>query len=235
MTDDLTWEQWEIKYQHELNEHPANYELLFVRQCIKPIGIQPKHVIPQYHFVDSNGKNRYIDFVIIIREGVYLPIEIDGLSKMIDYDNTHEQRYERFNDFLFRQNEIINRFGTILRYSNKYWLSNPNKVADEILLNIRRVYFHNKPKEIIKENIKEKVVYKEIIKEVEMDFSKGSTIDFSMLPWFLWTLIVFTSLIGFTEVHYFMHHRLKVRKQRLKEERRLENERLRNHKERFRL
>lgn len=28
--------------------------------------------------------NRYIDFVIIIREG-------DGLSKMIDYDNTHEQ------------------------------------------------------------------------------------------------------------------------------------------------
>ena len=56
---------------------------------------------------------------------------------MIDYDNTPEQRYERFNDFLFRQNEIINRFGTILRYSNKYWLSNPNKVADEILLNIR--------------------------------------------------------------------------------------------------
>ena len=71
--------------------------------------------------------NRYIDFVIIIREGVYLPIEIDGLSKMIDYDNTHEQRYERFSDFLFRQNEIINRFGTILSYSNKYWLSNPNK------------------------------------------------------------------------------------------------------------
>lgn len=67
--------------------------------------------------------NRYIDFVIIIREG-------DGLSKMIDYDNTHEQRYERFNDFLFRQNEIINRFGTILRYSNKYWLSNPNKKED---------------------------------------------------------------------------------------------------------
>ena len=115
----------------------------------------------------------------------------------------------------------IVQFGTILRYSNKYWLSNPNKVADEILLNIRRVYFHNKPKEIIK--------------EVEMDFSKGSTIDFSMLPWFLWTLIVFTSLIGFTEVHYFMRHRLKVRKQRLKEERRLEKERLRNHKERFRL
>ena len=54
---------------------------------------------------------RYIDFVIIIGEGVYLPIEIDGLSKMIDYDNTHEQRYERFNDFLFRQNEIINRKG----------------------------------------------------------------------------------------------------------------------------
>ena len=76
---------------------------------------------------------------------------------MIDYDNTHEQRYERFNDFLFRQNEIINRFGTILRYSNKYWLNNPNKVADEILLNIRRVYFHNKPKEIVKE----KIVYKE--------------------------------------------------------------------------
>ena len=68
--------------------------------------------------------NRYIDFVIIIREGVYLPIEIGGLSKMIDYDNTHEQRYERFNDFLFRQ------FGTILRYSNKYWLSNPNKKED---------------------------------------------------------------------------------------------------------
>ena len=136
MTNDLTWEQWETKYQHELNEHPANYEIQFVRQCIKPTGIQPKHVIPQYHFKDSMGKNRYIDFVIIIREGVYLPIEIDGLSKMIDYDNTHEERYERFNDFLFRQNEIINRFGTILRYPNKYWLNNPNRVADEIKQNI---------------------------------------------------------------------------------------------------
>lgn len=61
--------------------------------------------------------NRYIDFVIIIGEGVYLPIEIDGLSKMIDYDNTHEQRYERFNDFLY----------STIWYSNKYWLSNPNK------------------------------------------------------------------------------------------------------------
>ena len=133
MTNDLTWEQWETKYQHELNEHPANYEIQFVRQCIKPT------------------------FVIIIREGVYLPIEIDGLSKMIDYDNTHEERYERFNDFLFRQNEIINRFGTILRYPNKYWLNNPNRVADEIKQNIKRVYFHNKPKEIVKE----KIVYKE--------------------------------------------------------------------------
>ena len=55
---------------------------------------------------------------------------------MIDYDNTLEERYERFNDFLFRQNEIINRFGTILRYSNKYWLNNPNRVADEIKQNI---------------------------------------------------------------------------------------------------
>ena len=65
MANDLTWEQWETKYQHELNEHPANYELQFVRQCIKPTGIQPKHVIPQYHFKDSNGKNRYIDKVYI--------------------------------------------------------------------------------------------------------------------------------------------------------------------------
>lgn len=156
MANDLTWEQWETKYQHELNEHPANYELQFVRQCIKPTGIQPKHVIPQYHFKDSNGKNRYIDFVIIIREGVYLPIEIDGLSKMIDYDNTHEQRYERFNDFLFRQNEIINRFGTILRYSNKYWLSNPNKVADEIKQNIKRIHYLHKPKIIKKKTLASK-------------------------------------------------------------------------------
>lgn len=59
---------------------------------------------------------------------------------MIDYDNTHEQRYERFNDFLFRQNEIINRFGTILRYSNKYWLSNPNKKKKGLDFNLNLYY-----------------------------------------------------------------------------------------------
>lgn len=115
----ISWEDWEIYYQKEL-EHLVDYELQFARQCLRPTGIEPYRVIPQFHFRDCIGKNRYIDFMVYIQEGAYLPIEIDGLSKMIDYDNTREERYKRFNDFLFRQNEIVGLYDIILRYSNKY-------------------------------------------------------------------------------------------------------------------
>lgn len=126
-----SWQEWERIYAREL-EHPANYELRFAREILQKMLPRPYNAIPQYHFKDSGGKDRYIDFMIVFEDSIFVAIELDGLSKMIDYDNTHEERYARFNDFLYRQNEVIKRFGVVLRYSNKYWQANPNQVIQDI-------------------------------------------------------------------------------------------------------
>lgn len=112
----MNWNDWKHQYAKEL-EHIADYEEMFVDKILSQITwLYPNEVIPQYHFKDNNGKNRYIDFMIINEtKGYKLPIELDGYAKMVGNGND----YERFNDFLYRQNEIIRLYGTILRFSNR--------------------------------------------------------------------------------------------------------------------
>ena len=46
-------------------QHPVDFEERFVIDILKKInGLKPEDVIPQYHFTDFDGGNRYIDFCI---------------------------------------------------------------------------------------------------------------------------------------------------------------------------
>lgn len=134
----MNWQQWKAKYHREL-EHIAGYEEKFVDLVLMNIpNLQPTDVIPQYHFKDSSGKNRYIDFMIISQHKNWLlPIELDGYAKMVGNGND----YERFQDFLERQNDVIKIFGKIFRFSNKEFLTKPKGVINTIISNISVTYF----------------------------------------------------------------------------------------------
>lgn len=134
----MNWQQWKAKYHREL-EHIAGYEEKFVDLVLMNIpNLQPTDVIPQYHFKDSSGKNRYIDFMIISQHKNWLlPIELDGYAKMVGNGND----YERFTDFLERQNDVIKIFGKIFCFSNKEFLTKPKGVINTIISNISVTYF----------------------------------------------------------------------------------------------
>jgi hypothetical protein len=125
---ELTWAQWKKQYQDKL-AHVAGFEERFVDDILCHIPeISPNDVHPQYHFIDSKGINRYIDFVVINTEkGYFLPIELDGYHKIIEYGG-----YEKFNDLLERQNDLLQQFGVLLRYTNRKAFSEKKAVIKEI-------------------------------------------------------------------------------------------------------
>lgn len=119
----MTWEDWKISYEKELY-HEKNYEEIFVDTILAKVkNITPEMVIPQYHFVDSKGKNRYIDFVILI-DKKFIPIELDGKQKF--------DTYNIFDDTFARQNDLVKQFGFLLRYSNKRMFNEPQSIIDEL-------------------------------------------------------------------------------------------------------
>lgn len=121
------WQQWKYINKEKI-QHIAGYEEKFVDEILSKIPeITPDDVIPQYHFTDSKNGNRYIDFMILNKsKGYSLPIELDGYSKL------KNQIYEKFNDFLERQNDLIQQFGIVLRYTNKKAFNQTHTVITEI-------------------------------------------------------------------------------------------------------
>ncbi|OFV51075.1 hypothetical protein [Oligella sp. HMSC09E12] len=123
----LTWQQWK-EINRDKIQHIVGYEERFVDEILSHIPeITPADVFAQYHFKDNQEGNRYIDFMIKNdAKGYRLPIELDG------YDKINNKGYARFNDFLERQNDLIQLFGMVLRYTNKKAFAEQEKVISEI-------------------------------------------------------------------------------------------------------
>lgn len=121
------WSDWKQINKNRI-AHPAGFEERFIDDILSKIDIIcPSDVHSQVHFLDTKGCNRYIDFVVVNKnEGWNLPIELDGYSKITDGG------HRKWNDFLERQNALIAKFGTLLRYSNKQMLDTPEFVRKEI-------------------------------------------------------------------------------------------------------
>lgn len=143
----VDWYSWQERYCKQL-KHVVGFEKAFVQNILMNVSnLAYSDVIPQYHFIDDKGGNRYIDFMIINQaKGYCLPIELDGYSKMVG----NGEEYHRFNDFLERQNNIIKQFGLVLRYSNKKMLNEADSIINEIshTLNLQA---NNKSTQAIKE------------------------------------------------------------------------------------
>ena len=121
----MSWEEWIYANKKEL-EHVAGYEEQFVRCILAQVPeIKPEDVVAQYHFTDSNGGNRYIDFMIENKsKGYLLPIELDGYWKV--------KTYREFDDMLKRQNDLVKIYGVLLRYTNKKMELDPQGIIKEI-------------------------------------------------------------------------------------------------------
>ena len=121
----MDWDEWIAENRKQI-EHVAGYEENFVRTILAKIPeIRPEDVTAQYHFKDSNGGNRYIDFMISNQSrGYQLPIELDGYWKV--------NNYRDFNDMLERQNDLMAIYGVLLRYTNNKMNQEPDKIVVEI-------------------------------------------------------------------------------------------------------
>ena len=121
----MNWDEW-ISINKKKIEHVAGFEEMFVKNILANIPeIEPSDVIAQFHFIDSKGGNRYIDFMILNHsKGYQLPIELDGYWKVTDYDH--------FNDMLERQNDLVSNYSILLRYTNKKMKKHPDQIIREI-------------------------------------------------------------------------------------------------------
>ncbi|WP_104498414.1 OmpH family outer membrane protein [Acinetobacter indicus] len=121
------WQKWKYENRDKI-KHIVGYEEKFVDEILSQIPeISPDDVIAQYPFKDNKSGNRYIDFMIINKsKGYKLPIELDGYAKI------NNKGYEKFNDFLERQNDLIQQFGVVLRYTNKKAFQQQQQVIHEI-------------------------------------------------------------------------------------------------------
>lgn len=121
----MTWNDWITKYSSKIDQNEYGYERMFVEKVFKyTIYIKPDDVIPQYRFIDRRGRSRYIDFVIKLTDTDLLPIELDGAEKF--------SKYDILSDTLERQNELLNQFGRLLRFSNNQLLHDPYTVKNDL-------------------------------------------------------------------------------------------------------
>ena len=142
----MTWNEWIVKYSSKIDQNEYGYERMFVDRVLSKLyNIEPDDVIPQYHFIDKHNGNRYIDFVICITSTELLPIELDGAEKF--------SKYDILPDTLDRQNDLIKRFGRLLRYSNRQLLNNPQSILEELKEYIDRVKVNKSIQELQKVNL----------------------------------------------------------------------------------
>lgn len=129
-----TWTEWKKHYQSLLEQDTYEYEHKFIDNVLPYIsGINPSDVLYQYHFKGHDGKNRYIDFLILNEhKGYCLAIELDGYGKMVGDFSGKTRDYEKFEDFLIRQNDLLKQFKMLLRYSNNTHTNKTNYVINEI-------------------------------------------------------------------------------------------------------
>jgi superfamily II DNA or RNA helicase len=89
-------------------------EKLFVRDFLYPLLGKKniKYIIPQYPFIDSEGRLRRIDFALI-KDSIKIALEVNGET----YHAEGVIPNEMFDDNLQRQNEILNAGWSLQRFS----------------------------------------------------------------------------------------------------------------------
>ena len=131
------------------NRITQDSERLFVTDFLFPLLGEEniKYVIPQYPFLDSEGKTRRIDFVLW-KENKKLALEVNGET----YHAEGVIATETYDDNLNRQNEILSSGYFLLRFSYSQ-LQHPTW-RKQVSESIRRLIYKNIP-ELLSESLVE--------------------------------------------------------------------------------
>ncbi|AXX90373.1 hypothetical protein CKA55_12925 [Arcobacter suis] len=107
----VTLDEYLDYYKHQITQES---EKLFISDFIYPLLGETfiKYLVPQYPFIDSEGKSRRLDFGLIYNN-TKLAFEIDGETYHAEGAITSDM----FDDSLFRQNEILSAGWKLLRFS----------------------------------------------------------------------------------------------------------------------
>ncbi|WP_333852807.1 DEAD/DEAH box helicase family protein [Epilithonimonas sp.] len=152
-------------------------EVLFVREFLYPLlGAEKiKYVIPQYPFIDSEGRSRRIDFGIVFNNK-RIALEVNGET----YHAEGIIPNEMFDDNLNRQNEILNAGWFLLRYSYSQ-LQHPDwrkRVFDSLFYLLRK----NIPEILSDVLIKPNYLQNQVLESLDYYRSKGWKKGIVVLP-----------------------------------------------------
>lgn len=143
---DVSIEEYFSVYDKRITQES---ERLFLSDFLYPIlgKIGIKYVIPQYPFIDSEGKNRRIDFALV-KGNKRIALEVNGET----YHAEGVIPNEMFDDNLQRQNEILNAGWVLLRFS--YNQLQEVTWRPRVVYSLRKVLTQNVPELISGESIK---------------------------------------------------------------------------------
>ena len=123
----MNFSNWVERHRDKLG---SEYEIIFAEQVLPLVeGLQCDVVTPQYAFVDSDGKNRYCDFIIIESEAVRVAIEIDGYDKR---GTGTGMSYADFLDWQRRQASLASQGWPVLLFANREVSDEPLRCARHI-------------------------------------------------------------------------------------------------------
>lgn len=152
-------------------------ERLFVIEFLFPIlgKNNIKFVVPQYPFIDSEGRKRRIDFALN-KDGKKIALEVNGETYHAEGVIPHEM----FDDNLNRQNEILGAGYQLLRFSYTQLQSSDwrKKVQDAI----RRLITKQLPELISATIIKPNYLQNEVLDALEFYRKKGRKNGIVILP-----------------------------------------------------
>jgi superfamily II DNA or RNA helicase len=172
--DAVSLEEYLATYKSRITQES---EELFVCDFLFPLFGEKniKYVVPQYPFIDSEGRARRIDFGILY-EGRKIALEVNGET----YHAEGIIPNENFDDNLNRQNEILNAGWFLLRFSYSQ-LQSPQwrkKVANDLFS-----LLHKHIPELISETVVEpNYLQKEVLTALDYFRSKGWKKGVVILP-----------------------------------------------------
>ncbi|MFA4880791.1 MAG: DEAD/DEAH box helicase family protein [Candidatus Doudnabacteria bacterium] len=173
LKEDITLEGFLNIYGSRITQES---ERLFLTEFLYPLlGKNIRYVIPQYPFIDSEGRNRKIDFALI-KDQIHLALEVNGET----YHAEGIIPNEMFDDNLFRQNEILNRGWRLLRFSYSQLLD--KKWRARVMDSLHRFFAHNVPELISEDAIKPHFIQKEALDALDFYRQKGWKKGVVVLP-----------------------------------------------------
>jgi hypothetical protein len=97
-------------------ERDSPYERRFVERVLTKVkGLDPRSVSPQYHFKDSDGRPRRVDFAIMEGDYVRVAIEVDGWDKT---GRGAGMNPREFHDWSRRETSLEAQGWRVLRFAN---------------------------------------------------------------------------------------------------------------------